>query len=87
VSLFIARWTYAMRRLSICCLWLQGMSKRSASEVGQCISLLLSIPCFKLSHLCFKATYFFQQRELVRLGRKCARLGGEDSLHVFTCSG
>lgn len=69
---------YAMRRFSAAFVRLQLVSERSSSIVLQFIALLFCLPCLKLSHLAFKITYSLQQRELVRLGRECARLGGQD---------
>ena len=53
-----------MRRFSICCLWLQRISKRIPSKIGQSIPLLLSFPIFKASHFCFKFVYALNQRRL-----------------------
>src|SRR5260221_11362036 len=57
---------------------LQRVSKNARSDFGEFVFLLLSIPFFKVSHLFFQFTYKLQQRELIRLGRDCVRLGGED---------
>ena len=65
-----------MRRFSIGCLWLQGISKGIPSEVGQSIPLLLSFPLFKASHFFFKVVYALNQRRL-RL------LCGEDAFLKF----
>ena len=54
MAMIIAICTYAMRRLSICLVWLQGISERSTTEVGKYVPLLLGIPIYKLSHFCFK---------------------------------
>jgi hypothetical protein len=59
--------TKAMRGLAFCGLRLQLVSERSATIVGQFVSLLLSVPCFKLSHLLFKIAYSLNQRRLLRL--------------------
>ncbi len=77
-SFLIACSTYAMGRFAGAHVWLQNVSERSASEIGQLIPLLLCIPCFKLSHACFKIAYFLGHRRLASLGRKCALLGGND---------
>src|SRR5438874_3716773 len=67
-----------MRWFAICCVELQNISKRSRWELLQLVTLFLSVPCFRLSHFCFKIAYTLQQRELLRLGRKCVALGGDD---------
>jgi len=67
-----------MRWFSTACLWFQYKSKCTRMDLLEFIFLLLSIPCFKASHFFFKRTYALQQRELLRLGRECIRLGGED---------
>lgn len=77
-TLLIAICTYAMCWFSEGFLRLQLVSKGSTTKVGEFVPLLLGIPCFKLSHVSFKLAYSLQQRELVRLGRECARLGGQD---------
>jgi hypothetical protein len=77
-SMLITACTYLMRRFAMAVGWLQAASKNSCSDLGKLIAILLSIPCFKISNLCFKVAYLLQQRELIRLGRKCAALGGED---------
>lgn len=60
-----------------------GISSRDVSErpipnILQFVFLFFSIPCFKASNFFFEIAYTLQQRELVALGRKCVRLGGED---------
>ncbi len=62
--------TYAMRRFSICFLWLQSISERSTTIVGKLIPILLSIPVFKLSHFFFKIAYLLSQRHLSLVGGK-----------------
>src|SRR5882724_1842716 len=47
-------------------------------DILQFVFFLLAIPCFKASNLCFEIAYTLQHRKLVRLGRECVRLGGED---------
>src|SRR4051794_29100962 len=85
-TIFVACWTYLMGRFGAACLWLQHVSEDARSDFGKLIPLLLSIPCFKASNLCFQAAYSIQQRKLVRLGRKCVRLGGHDeSLQFDDC--
>jgi hypothetical protein len=55
------------------------MTGRSVvGNVLEFVCLGLSVPCFKVSNFFFKLTYTIQQRKLVRLGRECAGLGGDD---------
>ena len=42
------------------------------------VAFLLSIPFFKLSHACFKFTYFVGHLHFSRLGRRSALLCGKD---------
>ncbi len=37
------------------------------SVFGQLIPLLIAVPCFKLSHACFKLAYTLNQHRLLRL--------------------
>jgi hypothetical protein len=73
-----------MRWFGRACLFFQRVSPSFSPErvwgshIGELIFLFLSIPCFKLSHFFFKITYLLQHRRLSRLGRYCARLGGQD---------
>lgn len=48
-------------------LWLQHESERSCCNALQLIFVLLSFPCFKLSHLFFKLAYAVNHRKLRRL--------------------
>ena len=59
-------------------IWLQKVSERIPSKVGQLISLLLCIPCFELSNVLFKFVYLSRQRRLALLGAQTALLGGQD---------
>ena len=78
MALIEASCTKLMGWFAVSCLFLQDVSERSTSKIGQLVPLLLSFLCFQLSHFFFKAAYFLQQRHLVRLARKCAALGGKD---------
>jgi len=49
------------------------------------ILLLLSIPCFKISHFFFKLTYSVQGRRMSQIGRYCALLGGDDFSLQLDC--
>jgi 1-deoxy-D-xylulose-5-phosphate synthase len=42
------------------------------------VALLLCFPCFRVSEFLFRCAYLLQQRKLVRLGRDCTRLGGQN---------
>ena len=77
--------TKEMNRFASAAHRLQAISKHPILSTGkplanvvQLIFLLFSVPCFKLSNLFFKVAYLTQQRELIRLGRECARLDGQD---------
>ncbi len=78
MSFLVAVSTYAMGRFGAAHVWLQKVSERFSSEIGQLIPLLLCIPCFKRSHACFKTAYFLGHRRLALMGRKSAMLGGHD---------
>ncbi len=62
----IAIWTYLMLRFSSLSQRFQNISK-SVPEWLQFVSLLFSIPCFKVSHFFFKRSYALQQLRLRRL--------------------
>lgn len=65
--LLITSSTNAMRGFAVAHVWLQKVSKRSTSKIGQLIPLHLCVPCFKLSHAFFKLAYLLNQRRLLRL--------------------
>ncbi len=44
----------------------------------QLIALLFFFPCFQVSDFFFKVAYTLNHRKLLRLGRECARLGGQN---------
>ncbi len=46
-----------MRGFGAACVWLQNSSHRALPNWLQLILLLLSIPCFQISHFCFKRAY------------------------------
>ena len=58
--------------------WLQGVGEHSTIHVIQRVAFLLCRPVFGLHQLFFQLTHAICQRELVRLGRECARIGGHD---------
>ena len=76
----IASCAYIMRRFSVAFISFQRINQCSRSQPLQLIALLLSIPCFKASHLCFKIAYAFQQRRLRHLCSKDLFLQFYDSL-------
>jgi len=90
-TLLIAVCAKQMHWFGRTCLFLQRISKSASARrtfgtyVHELILLLLSIPCFKVSHFFFKLTYSLQQRRLRRLGRECALLGGDDLSLQFDC--
>lgn len=59
-----AIWANPMRWFGSASIWLQDVGKRSPSKTFQFVSLLLSFPCFKISHFFFKRAYAFNQRRL-----------------------
>lgn len=74
----IASCAYLMRWFGAACIRFQRIDERTGIHSLQLIAILLSLPCFKISNFLFKCAYALQRRELVRLGRECALLGGED---------
>ena len=48
------------------------------TNVRELVCLGLSIPCFKLSNLCFQIAYLLQQRRLIVAARDRALLCGQD---------
>ena len=58
--------------------WLQHVGKRSRIYGVHHVAFLLCRPVFGLHQLFFQLTHAICQRELVRLGRECARIGGHD---------
>ncbi len=73
-----ARWSTALQAISEHPFFAKWQSDGTLSHVRQLILLGFSVPCFKLSVFFFKIAYMIQQRELILLGRECARLGGKD---------
>jgi len=67
---------------SIAACFFRRIRKRSSAgsgrwpQLNEMIFLFLSIPRFKVGNLLLKVVYMLQQRELIRLGRECARLRG-----------
>src|SRR5665213_325966 len=77
-SICVAMCANPMRWFAFAHIKLQGINERFSVYSFQPVALFLSIPCFHISNFFFKVTYALQQRKLVRLGRECARLGGQD---------
>lgn len=69
-----------MRRFASVTLFLQCIAENVGplTHLGELVFLSLSVPCFKISHFFFKCAYAIQRRQMIRLGRKCACLGGQD---------
>ena len=67
-----------MRWLAICHSRLRHVGESPPIYGFEFVALLLTFPVFKLHNLLFKVAYTIRQRELRRLGRQCALLGGED---------
>jgi len=61
-----------MRWFGAACLWLQHVSHRTHIIWLQFIVLFLSVPCFEISHFCFKRAYAISLRRI--------RLAGLDSI-------
>jgi hypothetical protein len=61
---------YPMRRFGAASIWLQHVGERSRPQIFQLVFLLLSIPCFKISHFFFKLAYALNQIQLRRLCRE-----------------
>lgn len=83
MALLIAVSTYAMRWFAGAHFWLQKVSERSATKVGQLVPLLLCFPCFKAHQFLFKIIYALNQRKLLRLSVESARLSGHDGVIHF----
>ena len=77
-AFLVALGTKGMLRFGRAGTFFQSVSENAAPNLSQLVLLLLSFPCFKVSHFLFKFVYTLQQRRLRIVGRKCARLGGQD---------
>src|ERR1700730_12048191 len=53
------------------CLTFQNISRGPRPNLLHFVSLLLSFPCFEISHLFFKVTYFLPKHGALLLRRKC----------------
>ena len=67
-----------MRWFIAACLFLHRVDENAWGKLGKLIALFFSVPCFHLSHACFKAAYFLGHRRFALVGRKSALLGGHD---------
>ena len=65
--ILVAALTQQMRWFGALSLRLQGISKNASPNLGKLIPLLLSFPCFEVSHFFFKLAYALNQRRLRRL--------------------
>lgn len=54
------------------------VSERTQINLLKFVLLCLCVPFFKLSNLLFQRAYALNHRELILLGRECARLGGQN---------
>gem|GEM_PF-3595488 len=78
-AVLVAFCTYQMRWLAICHSFLQRIGNSSSFPlVCQFISLLLAFPCFYACDFFFKFAYLLNHSRLLRIGRKCAALGGQN---------
>ncbi len=66
-ALAVAIFTNEMRRFARASLWLKHAGEARMPNVLKLVALLLSIPCFKVSHLFFKLAYLVNCRRLRRL--------------------
>jgi hypothetical protein len=72
LALYEACWTKPMRWFGAAFVWLQHISYGPFPNWFKFIILLFSIPCFELSHFCFKRAYAISLRRI--------RLAGLDGL-------
>ena len=70
--------TYLMRGFGVAHFFFQNIGENTRFNFFKSVAFLFCIPCFKGSFFFFKLAYLIQHRELVRVGRKCAALGGEN---------
>src|SRR6266550_5207234 len=75
IPLLIAICTYPMNWIGAACIRFQNISKGARPHFLQVIALLLSFPCFEVSHLLFKFAYLLQKRRALLLRRKCGIIG------------
>jgi len=76
--ILVALCTYPMRWFGAAATRLQSVNKTSLPRGYQLVALFLFFPCFYVSDFFFKTAYLLNHRRLMRLGRKCAALGGQN---------
>src|SRR4051794_15885169 len=64
----VAVWTKPMRWFGAALVWLQHVSHGPVPGWLKFVILLLSIPCFKISHFCFKRAYALSLRRVSLAG-------------------
>jgi len=72
LALMKAVWAKPMRWFGAACIGLQNVSHRPLPNGLKFVVLLLSVPCFEVSHFCFKRAYAIDLRRM--------RLSGLDDL-------
>jgi hypothetical protein len=72
--------TYPMRWFGLAHGFFKRIYDRTPPRGYKLIALLLTFPCFYASDFFFKCAYFLNHRRLNRIGRKCATLGGQNSV-------
>jgi len=77
-SILVALCAYPMRWFGAAATRLQSIQKSSLPWGYQLVALFLFFPCFYASDFFFKIAYLLNHRRLMRLGRKCAALGGQN---------
>lgn len=83
LALFVAICTKPMRWLRSAHRWLQHVSQRTPANCLKLITLLLSIPVFKIANFLFQAAYRFNLRRMIILGLDSRALGLHDlPLHI-----
>lgn len=83
--ILVAFCAYQMRRFGFLHGFFQCISNTSRvpgltsfPRFYQFITILLCFPCFYAGDFFFKCAYFLNHRRLIRVGRKCAALGGQN---------
>jgi hypothetical protein len=80
---FEACCAYPMRCFSAAFGLFQHVSEGAPPNISTFVARFFSLPCLKATYFFFKFTYALQQRRLIRLGRQCAALGGQDFSKQF----
>ena len=78
-AILVTMCTYPMRWIGSLARFFQCIYVTPIPRSYQLIALLCFFPCFYLSDFFFKLAYSLNHRRLLRLGRYCARLGGQNS--------